>query len=496
MTLIKTLILEDNPDDAELLVLELEEAGYEVDWQRVYSEHDFLMHLSPDLDIILADFTLPQFNAFAALKLLHEKDYNVPFIVVTGTISEETAVACMKQGAADYLLKDRLPRLGEAVRQAMLQHDLRREQRMAEQELRVMNQAVNSSSNAFFLADFDGIITFVNGALIKLWGYEDEHDIVGNSLTDLWPANLHGAAILEQTLRNKSVSGEMPSFRQDQTPFVLQYSLSTILDTDDSPLCIMGVFLDITQQKLAERAQREAETLQIALEQQNELQELKSRFLSMVVHDFRNPLAVIQLKLEGLRKYSDDLTKQQRSARIDKSLDEINQLNELMEDVLTISRFDLDTSLFNPSENDIVEFCRDVIDTFKEAANDEHSLVIEGLTTSLPILFDPSLMRRIILNLLANAVKYSPSNSTVHFNLSIVNDTLVIKISDEGIGIPDSEIDHIFDTFHRASNALKSEGTGLGLAIVKYAVELHGGSVSVESSLDRGTTFTVTIPMS
>jgi DNA-binding response OmpR family regulator len=112
-TPIQVLLLEDNQDDAELLVIELSLSGFDVTWERVETESLFVEKLMPELDIILADYTLPQFNALTALQHLQDKGYDIPFIVVTGTISEETAVSVMKQGAADYLLKDRLSRLGK-----------------------------------------------------------------------------------------------------------------------------------------------------------------------------------------------------------------------------------------------------------------------------------------------------------------------------------------------------------------------------------------------
>jgi DNA-binding NtrC family response regulator len=131
-TTIRVLLLEDNHDDAELLVVELTLSGFEVEWDRVETEAAFIENLSPDLDIILADYTLPQFNAQGALERLQQKGYDIPFIVVTGTITEETAVAVMRQGAADYLLKDRLSRLGEAVRHALAQRQIRFEKLLAE----------------------------------------------------------------------------------------------------------------------------------------------------------------------------------------------------------------------------------------------------------------------------------------------------------------------------------------------------------------------------
>ncbi|HEV3205018.1 MAG TPA: histidine kinase dimerization/phosphoacceptor domain -containing protein [Gemmataceae bacterium] len=133
---LRVLIVEDQPVDAELMLLELRRADYEPDWRRVETEADFLTQLDPGLDIILADYNLPQFSALRALDLLPARAPDTPFIVVTGSISEEVAVECMKQGATDYLLKDRLIRLGQAVTRALEQKRLRFERKRAEEQIK------------------------------------------------------------------------------------------------------------------------------------------------------------------------------------------------------------------------------------------------------------------------------------------------------------------------------------------------------------------------
>jgi signal transduction histidine kinase/CheY-like chemotaxis protein len=135
------LILEDQPTDAELMVRELRRAMFDPTWQRVEAESDYVAHLDPALDVILADYKLPQFDAVCALQRLQERGLDIPFIVVSGAISEEVAVECMKQGAADYLLKDRLARLGQAVAQALEQRRLRRERRRAEEARQALYKA-------------------------------------------------------------------------------------------------------------------------------------------------------------------------------------------------------------------------------------------------------------------------------------------------------------------------------------------------------------------
>jgi cyclic di-GMP phosphodiesterase len=132
---INVLILEDRPDDADLIVYELRSAGYSPAWERVDTEAGYLQSIQEGLDVILADFNLPQFNALRALNLLQQTGLDIPFIIVSGAISEEIAVDCMKQGAADYLLKDRLTRLGKAVERALEQKNLRDEQHRSQEAL-------------------------------------------------------------------------------------------------------------------------------------------------------------------------------------------------------------------------------------------------------------------------------------------------------------------------------------------------------------------------
>ena len=150
-TPIRVLLVEDNPDDAELVLRELRRYGFDPDWKRLDTEEEYLASLRPDLDIILSDFRMPHFDGLRALTLLKERELDVPFLLISGTVGEETAVAAMKLGATDYLLKDRLARLGPSVAQALEQSRLRKERHQAEQELREreeLNRAVLNSMRA------------------------------------------------------------------------------------------------------------------------------------------------------------------------------------------------------------------------------------------------------------------------------------------------------------------------------------------------------------
>lgn len=133
---IRVLIVEDNPSDAELLVRELRRAGFDPQWKRVQTEPDYLVELEKLPDIILSDYSLPQFCGLRAAELLQKRDLNIPFILISGTVGEDVAVEAMKQGATDYLLKDRIARLGRAVEQALEKKRLREEGKVADEEIR------------------------------------------------------------------------------------------------------------------------------------------------------------------------------------------------------------------------------------------------------------------------------------------------------------------------------------------------------------------------
>ena len=185
---LRVLILEDCEADAELLLYELDKAGYELDWRRVDNEVDYIDCLSPELDVILADFTLPQFDAMRALMLLKNSGMEIPFIIVTGTIGEEVAVDCMRQGATDYLLKDRLGRLSSAVERALQEKQLNDEKRRAVDALRANEEKYRSlfesSPESITLAGLDGTILDCNEATAVIAG-RPRSELIGKPFLNL-----------------------------------------------------------------------------------------------------------------------------------------------------------------------------------------------------------------------------------------------------------------------------------------------------------------------
>lgn len=486
--LINVLIVEDRQDDAEIIIIELESDGFQVNWQRVETPEDFLSRLTPDIDMILADYTLPRFSAPHALTLLQESGFDTPFIVVTGSVSEEAAVQCMKQGASDYLLKDRLSRLCEAVRHAILQRDLRRAQRKTEQDLIVLGRAVETSINGVAMTDLDGSITFVNRAVLDLWGFPIREMIIGRNITQLLSPD-EGPQLIESLRREKNAKGEFHITASDGTPITLQYAASEVTDPYDKPICWSFTFLDVTEQK-------KADSLRMELDRERELRELKSHFVSMIVHDFRNPLTALQLGLALIDKYPDRFNMQQVHDKVRSALEHSQRINHLIDDVLLIGQLENVSIKFEPEPVEFVSFCQTAFNEFADSVDaPRHQFVFRDHVKELFYPIDQSLMHRAITNLLSNAVKYSPAGGRVNLSLSIEGTSIVMRISDEGIGIPETDRKRLFDGFHRAGNVGAIEGTGLGLAIVKQVIDMHHGRIDCESELNHGTTFIIKLAM-
>jgi signal transduction histidine kinase len=228
---------------------------------------------------------------------------------------------------------------------------------------------------------------------------------------------------------------------------------------------------------------------------EKELSELKSRFVSVVSHEFRNPLSTILFSTELLERYDGQLTSEKRVAYLSRIRNSVNRMNQLLTDVLTIGEVEAGSLQFNPISLDVEQFCTDLIEEFCFRSDSEHTIQFNSTGTypSLPCL-DEKLLRHILSNLISNAIKYSPNGGSIHLTVQYEPEQVVFQIRDQGIGIPESDQPQLFSSFHRANNVSKIPGTGLGLSIVKQCVDLHCGSISVVSEIGVGTTFTVSLP--
>lgn len=240
--------------------------------------------------------------------------------------------------------------------------------------------------------------------------------------------------------------------------------------------------------------QETKEELNEALSHEKELNQLKSRFVSIVSHEFRNPLNSISGTAQILEAYGGNLSSEKKADILKQLQRNVTKMVALLDDVLIISRKDMGKLPFSPALLQLEVFCRGLISEVQTAFDRQQQINLVYRAGTEAFNLDHKLLHHILTNLLANACKYSPKDSTIDFEVSSQASEIVFEISDRGIGIPPQDIPKLFDTFYRASNSDDFSGTGLGLAIAKSYVEIHQGTISVESELNVGTTFTVTIP--
>lgn len=252
-----------------------------------------------------------------------------------------------------------------------------------------------------------------------------------------------------------------------------------------------------------------------ALEKEKELRELKSHFISMVSHEFRNPLSTILTSTELLKHHSQQLSEAKRGEYIEHIQNAVRHMTQLMSDVLLVGKVEVGQISFHPTPLDVESFCQDLIVEIKLSTRTQHKIIftiqesynsdrpedisvncdskISKVQTQLPC-SDEKILRHILTNLLLNAIKYSTQDRIIHFDIFSLQEEVIFRIQDEGIGIPEADQENLFNSFYRGSNVGKIPGHGLGLAIVKQYVELHGGEITFVSKVGVGTTFIVSLP--
>ena len=254
---LRMLILEDRPSDAELMIHELKKYGYDPIFRRVETKEDFIAFLDPSLDLILADFSMPQFDALVALSILQEKGLDIPFIVVTGAIGDEAAIECMKQGASDYLLKDRMARLGVAVSHAINEKHLREEKRHTEASLieseEKFRTLFNNASDGIIIHDLDARILEVNRVTCERLGYSRD-EFLQMTLMDIESPDY--AAMVKGKIGEILVEGHLffEGIHISRDGNVIPIEMSCRLIDYEGQAAVLSITRDITVRKRAEEA--------------------------------------------------------------------------------------------------------------------------------------------------------------------------------------------------------------------------------------------------
>ncbi len=520
------LLLEDVDSDAELVEHTLRKAKLTFSLERVETKEAFVKGLDEFRPhIILADYRLPSFDGLSALGISQEKCPDVPFIFVSGSIGEEFAIETLRRGATDYILKDRLSRLAPAVRRALAEAEEHIKRQKAEEDLR-QSQAeyedlYESAPAAYFSVGTDGFVRRANRAAANLSGYSVE-ELQRLKIFDLYAeeSRVKAKELLERMKRGIGWESEEMIYKTKKGQKVHGLlSVSPIKDGNGRVKESRSVVVDITQRKKAEEKLKqyqehleelvEERTIKLEKEilerkkaeglirEQNErlkeLDRMKSEFLSTAAHELRTPLTSILGFSEILLKRKLD---EERKNRFLKIINEESMgLSALINDLLDLSRIESGKGFkITKAPIDIKEVILENVDVF-EHQTDKHTFKVNIPDDLVKIEADKDKISQVIENLISNALKFSPQGGDITVSIEQSKAKTKINVSDNGIGIPEKDLSHIFEKFYRAENASSEAigGTGLGLAIVKYIVEHHGGIISVESGLGRGTTFSFTL---
>jgi PAS domain S-box-containing protein len=377
--------------------------------------------------------------------------------------------------------------------------ELRVEQRT--QDLAHANEAfqgiLENAQDAVVITHHRGQITHWNRQSELTFGWSREHALGRDFSALVFPHHQVPAQVTYMLTQDHHMAWreapriETVALRQDGTEFPVELS-ATAIKVDDQ--VEFSFFLrDITQ-----RRQADAE-IRASLARQRELVELKSRFVTMASHEFRTPLTTIFSSTELLRFYSDRLPPVERDGLYQAVENSVQRMTQMLDDLLLIGKSDAGMLEYQPAWIDLLGFCESLVKEIgaglSEVSGRDQVIALHVAPAIGSARLDPKLMRHIFLNLLSNALKYSPNGAQVDFEVDVRGDNIEFMVADQGIGIPEADIASVFDPFSRASNVGDIAGTGLGLSIVKRAVELQGGTLAVKSTLGVGSRFFVNLPI-
>jgi PAS domain S-box-containing protein len=505
---LRLLIIEDCEDDALLAVRELRLAGYDVRFERVETAAAMAAALNRESwDLVIADYSLPQFSGTAALELLKSTGLDIPFIIISGSIGEDSAVAVMKSGAHDYMMKGNVKRLVPSVERELRDAEVRRQRRAAEEALHdseARKAAIfDSALDSIISIDHDGNIIEFNPQAEKTFRYNRD-DVVGRPMAELIiPSRLregHHQALTRYLITGKgSIIGrrvELTAMRSDGTEFPVELSLTSI-STKARPM-FTAYIRDLTEQKKQEEIRersRELEEQNIRIQEANRL---KSEFLANMSHELRTPLnAVIgfaELLVDGR---VGPLNADQKEFLSD-ILTSGQHLLQLINDVLDLAKIEAGKMALEPEVFSVRKVTDEVCALMRPAALKRNIMIsIEASSKQDLATLDQRKFKQVLYNLLSNAVKFSHDHGEVKVVYGLDSrQQLQLQVKDCGIGIKKEDLPRIFREFEQLESgaARRFPGTGLGLALTKKIIELHNGSISVQSEFGKGSTFTMTIP--
>jgi PAS domain S-box-containing protein len=387
------------------------------------------------------------------------------------------------------------------------------QEKLSQSEQRYRN-IVETAQEGIWITDEKNITNFVNKKLCDLLGYLPS-EIISKSLTyfidpgdkDILIEKMNqvkAGTVTTQDIKFITKSGKPIWTNLSNSPLFDQKrryvgSLFMVTDITDKILYQESLIKDINEhKKVAENLERmvvvRTKKLKKALQKEKELVDMKSKFIAIASHEFRTPLSTIVLAAGSIKKYKARMSEREIDQNLNTIEKQVTQMNYLLEDVLNASLKDVKTISTNYREVSVDIFKKLATEAMNSSkTKQELQFKMEGKQTSFKT--DEKLLRNIIINLITNAVKFSPKAKKVIMEVSFVKGQILIMVKDTGIGIPKGELEHLFTSFSRGSNVGSIEGTGLGLSIVNKAVLLLDGKIKVKSQIEKGTLISVVLPL-
>lgn len=489
------LILEDRPADAELLKMELRREGIAFKAKQVDSEPAFTQALlDPTLDLVLADYSLPAFDGLAALHMTRQHRPHLPFILVSGTLGEEIAVQALHCGATDYVLKQRMARLGPAVRRALQEAESHRQFLKTEEDLRRSEERcrtlLETARDIIFTLTSEGVITSVNSRFQDITGWTRE-EWIGRSVEAL----VHpGDLVRAKDLFGRALRGEqIPTFELRLTTrnggaAPIEFNVITRLDAGQV-VELMGIGRDVTEKKKLEaqflRAQRLESVGQLA---------------GGIAHDLNNILTPVLMLVPLLRESVHD---PQTVTLLDTVELSARRGAQIIKQILTFSRGLKGERTGVQTRHLLREIAGFVGETFPRSI----LLKVEAASDLWSVEGDPTQLHQVLMNLCVNARDAMPHGGILTLKAENVQvwesdaekrpnarpgPHVLWRVCDTGTGIAPEILERIFDPFFTTKELGK--GTGLGLSTVLGIVLDHGGWVEVESQMGQGTQFSIYLP--
>lgn len=494
---LRVLVVEDSEDDTLLLIWTLKRSGYDPTYERVETAAMMKAALArQSWDLIVTDYTMPKFNALEALAILKESGHDIPFIIVSGTIGEERAVAAMKAGAHDYLKKGQLARLSPIIERELREAQVRHERQQAEEALRYRERyfraLIEHTSDIIITLDATGQITYASPALMRVLGRTSAENIGPNLFALLHPDDVQTNIALFARLLQQPGETITPQFRLQHKDGSWRWLEAVASNFMDEPgiRAIVANLRDVT-----ERMQLQAQLLHA------QKMEAVGQLTAGIAHDFNNMLTVINSYAELMQMRippGDPLRKM-----ADRILEGGEKAADLVRRLLIFSH----KQIINPETlalNEIVT----KMDTMLGQIIGEHIEMSTILAPTLwPIKADPTQIEQVIVNLVVNARDAMPSGGRLVIetaNVQLDEDItathvdlkpgphVLLAISDSGIGMTEEVKSHLFEPFFTTKG--EGKGTGLGLATVYGIVKQSEGSIVVFSEVGEGATIEIYFP--